>query len=79
MDVNPKRRIDSGAPAVEGGGSHIVQLGLRRSEAISWTRERRWPRIGPAAYTGRSRLKGCGRAPRELVDSRQRCSLGFVS
>jgi hypothetical protein len=28
-------------------------LGLRRSEAISWGYEGKWPRIGPAAYTCR--------------------------
>jgi hypothetical protein len=28
MDVNPKRRIDPGAPAGEEAGSHIVQQGL---------------------------------------------------
>ena len=28
-------------------------LGLRRSETISWGYEGKWPRIGPAVYTGR--------------------------
>jgi hypothetical protein len=37
-------------------------LGLRRSEAISWRREPQWPRIGPAACRGASRL----RVPRKV-------------
>jgi len=40
-------------------------LGLRRSGAISPSREDLWPRIGPAAYTGPSRLKRSGPATRE--------------
>jgi hypothetical protein len=32
-----------------------IPLGLRRSEAISGGHEGKWPRIGPAAYTGPSR------------------------
>jgi hypothetical protein len=31
-------------------------LGLRRSEAMSGGPEGKWPRIGPAVYTGPSRL-----------------------
>jgi hypothetical protein len=31
-----------------------IPLGLRRSEAISEGHEGKWPRIGPAAYTGPS-------------------------
>ncbi len=34
-----------------------IPLGLRRSEAMSGGHEGKWPRIGPAAYTGT--LKGC--------------------
>jgi hypothetical protein len=40
-----------------------IPLGLRRSEAMSRCREGHWPRIGPAAYTGPSRLKRSGPAP----------------
>jgi hypothetical protein len=47
-------------------------LGLRRSEAMSRCREGQWPRIGPAAYTGPSRLKRSRPGAREPVDSRLR-------
>jgi hypothetical protein len=33
-------------------GSRTDQLGLRRSEPISGGQQGKWPRIGPAAYTG---------------------------
>jgi hypothetical protein len=32
-----------------------IPLGLRRSEAISGNHQGKWPRIGPAAYSGPSR------------------------
>jgi hypothetical protein len=42
-------------------------LGLRSSEAMFKSREGAWPRIGPAAYTGASRVRCSGRLPDERV------------
>jgi hypothetical protein len=64
--------LDAGAPEVKRGGSHIVQLGLRRSEAMFGSPDDEWPRIGPAAKTGAVAAQASQSAAREPVDSRPR-------
>jgi hypothetical protein len=55
--ARPLTEPDEAPGATFRAGSHTGQLGLRRSEAMSGGHEGKWPRIGPAAYTGRHQTR----------------------
>ena len=55
-----------------------IPLGLRRSEGMSRVPLGQWPRIGPAAYTGPSRLKQSAVVRSRLNDPDSRWNVGHA-
>jgi hypothetical protein len=53
MDVNPMRQFDSGGPEGAKGGSHIVLLGLPRSEPMFGATRTNGPALAPRRTQGR--------------------------